>query len=132
MFSPDGRWIAFTSDESGHYAMCVRSASGGGERWQVSVGGEEPVWSADGRELFYRDGSRWMAVAITTADGFQSGQPRLLFEGPYLNVSGRSFDVSPDGRRFLVLRPAGEQSPPTQVNLVTNWFEELRRRVPAR
>jgi serine/threonine-protein kinase len=131
-FSPDGRWIAYTSDESGQYEVYVQPWPSTGGKWQVSRtagGNEEPVWSKDGRELFYRNGRRWMAVPISALPAFSAGPPQLLFQGDYLNVSGLEYGVSSDGKRFLVLQPA-DTSPPTELCVVVNWFEELKRLVP--
>jgi serine/threonine-protein kinase len=130
-FSRDGKYIAYTSDESGQYEIYVRPASGEGARWQVSTeGGEESLWSKDGRELFYRNGPKWMAVAITTSPQFKASAPRILFEGPYRNVRGVSYDVAADGR-FLMLEENYKQPPTTQLQAIFNWSEEVKRRVLA-
>jgi Tol biopolymer transport system component len=99
-----------------------------------SDGGTEPVWSPDGKELFYRSGNRMMAVDVEGDEAFRASRPRVLFEGNYefsLVGTGRNYDISTDGKRFLMIKPANEQrtAAPT-INLVINWFEELRRRVP--
>ena len=95
-FSPDGRWIAYVSDESGQYEVYVRPYPGPGGKWQVSTqGGGEAIWSPVGNELFYRNGSKWMAVAVTLEPEFTAKTPRGLFEGPYVDVGGLSFDVAP-------------------------------------
>jgi eukaryotic-like serine/threonine-protein kinase len=128
-FSPDGRWIAYASDESGQYEVYVRPYPPGPGKWQVSTdGGEEGIWSRDGTELFYRNGSRWMAAPVTLAPGFRSGVPQRLFEGPYVNVGGMSYDVTRDGRRFLLLQPASERAPVTHLNVVLNWFEQVKQK----
>jgi hypothetical protein len=94
-------------------------------------GGEEPIWSRDGAELFYRNGNKWMVVAVQFHPEFQADAPRLLVEGPYVNVGGHSYDVTPDNRRLLLLEPV-PQDPITYVNVVLNWFEEVKRKaVPA-
>jgi serine/threonine protein kinase/Tol biopolymer transport system component len=130
-FSRDGKYVAYTSDESGQYEIYVRPASGEGAKWQISSeGGEEPLWSKDGRELFYRNGPKWMAVDVTTDPQFKAGSPHMLFEGPYLNVPGVSYDVAADGR-FLMLEENFKQPPTLQVQAVFNWAEEVKRRVPA-
>ena len=133
-FSPDGHWIAYMSDESGRYEIYVQPYPGPGGKWQVSTeGGTEPAWNPNGRELFYRSGDKMMAVDITTQPSFSAGKPRMLFEGPYqpTPVTTPNFDVSPDGQRFLMLKPSGSaEAAPTQINVVLNWFEELKRRVP--
>ena len=134
MFSPDGRWLAYVSDESGRYEVYVQPYPGPGGKWQISTGGgKEPLWARDGRELFYRNGEQMMAVEITTEPTFSAGTPRLLFEGTYLSgtVFLAYYDVSPDGQRFLMVQASEQQaSDPTQINVVLNWFEELKQRVP--
>jgi eukaryotic-like serine/threonine-protein kinase len=133
-FSPDGRWLAYVSDESGHREIYVQPYPGPGGKWQISTdGGGEPVWNPNGRELFYRSGDKMMAVDITTQPGFAAGKPRMLFEGPYQPTPATfsNYDISSDGQRFLMLKPAEQgQTAPTQINVVLNWFEELKRRVP--
>jgi Tol biopolymer transport system component/predicted Ser/Thr protein kinase len=133
-FSPDGRWLAYISDESGRFEIYVQPYPGPGGKWQISTeGGTEPVWNRNGRELFYRSGGKMMAVDITTQPTFASGKPRMLFEGQYSPAPGtaNNFDVSSDGQRFLMIKPneAGEAAP-TQINVVLNWFEELKQKVP--
>jgi len=133
-FSPDGRWLAYISDESGRVEIYVQPYPGPGGKWQISTeGGAEPVWNPNGRELFYRNGDKMMAVDISTQPGFAASTPRMLFEGQYEQppVPVHNFDVSPDGQHFLMLKPVGEeQTAPTQINVILNWFEELKRRVP--
>jgi Tol biopolymer transport system component len=133
-FSPDGSWLAYVSDESGRGEVYIQSYPGpGGKRQITTEGGTEPVWNPNGREMFYRSGGKMMAVDIATQPSFLVGKPRLLFEGPYLPspLAPPNYDVSPDGQRFLMVKPAEqEQAPPTQINVVLNWFEELKRRVP--
>ena len=131
-YSRDGKYVAYVSDESGQYEIYVRPASGEGAKWQVSSeGGEEPLWSRDGRELFYRNGPKWMAAEVTTEPQFKVGTPHMLFEGPYLNVPGVSYDVAADGR-FLMLEENYKQPATMQLQLILNWSEEVKRRVPAR
>ena len=130
-YSPDGKFVAYCSDESGQYEIYVRTASGEGAKWQISTeGGEEPLWSRDGHELFYRNGQKWMAVDVNTAQEFKSGSPLLLFEGPYLNIPGVSYDVAADGR-FLMLEENFKQPPTLQVQAIFNWGDEVKARVPA-
>jgi len=93
--------------------------------------GEEPIWSASGEELFYRNRSKWMVVSISTQPEFAAGTPQVIFEGPYVNVPALSYDVAPDGQRFLVLKPQHDDSEVSELHVVTNWFEELSRLVPA-
>ena len=131
--SPDGRWLAYTSDESGELNVYVRPfpdlESG---LWPVSTGGGlEPVWSSNGRELFYRSGVAIKVVTVGTGDGFRMGTPRTLFTGPYLDLgAGRQYDAAPDGKRFLMLKAAPADDRSRRVVVVQNWFEELKRLVP--
>ena len=134
-FSPDGRWLAYISNESGRYEVYVQPYPGPGGKWQISTeGGTEPVWNPNGRELFYRSGNnKMMAVEIATQPGFVAGTPRMLFEGQYAPapLTFPNYDVSPDGQRFLMLKPVEQaESALTQINVVLNWFEELKQKVP--
>jgi Tol biopolymer transport system component len=126
-FSPDGHWLAYVSDESGKSEVYVTSYPVIHERKLISVdGGEEPVWSRNSNALYYRNGQRWLVVTTSTRQAFDASQPRVLFEGNYLNVSGLSYDVTADGRRFVLIR--GLETPPTrEIHVVLNWFEELKR-----
>ena len=131
-FAPDGRWLAYVSDESSRDEIYVQPYPGPGGKKQISAeGGTEPVWNPNGRELFYRSGNKMMAVdtSSNTSLGFTAGTPRMLFELPYLPTA--NYDVSPDGQRFLMLKPTEQaQAAPTQINVVLNWFEELKQRAP--
>jgi len=132
-FSPDGSWLAYTSDESGTNEVYVQSFPGPGGKWQVSAGGgHSPVWAANGRELFYRSGDKVMAVNITTRPQFSAASPQLLFTGQYVNNPRleASYDVFPDGQRFLMLKGSVGGLGPTQYNVVLNWGEELKLRAP--
>ncbi len=131
MFSPDGRWLAYVSNESGRDEIYVQPYPGPGGKWPVSTdGGTEPRWSADGRELFYRLGRKMMVVEVQSEPAFTSGRPQLVFEGPYLtdNFATPNYDISPDGQRFLMIKK--EEGQQDQINVVLNWFEELKRLVP--
>jgi len=134
-FSPDGRWLSYISNESGRYEVYVQPYPGPGGKWQISTeGGTEPAWNRNGRELFYRSGDKIMAVDIATQPGFTFGKPRMLFEGQSQPspVLAPNYDVSPDGQRFLVIKGSEQaQAAPTQINVVLNWFEELKQKVPA-
>ena len=133
-FSPDGRWMAYVSDESGRPEIYVQPYPGPGGKWQISAdSGIEPVWNPNGRELFYRTGNRMMAVQVTTEPTFSPGRPTMLFEGEYLAsafpATSVTYDVTPDGQRFLMIKDVQTASA-NQINVVVNWFEELRQRVP--
>jgi Tol biopolymer transport system component len=134
-FSPDGRWLAYVSDESGRDEIYVQPYPGPGGKWQISTeGGTEPVWNPNGRELFYRSGDKMMAVEIAAQPSFAAGKPRMLFEGPYepSAVTFPNYDVSPDGQRFLMVKAnEAREAASTQINVVLNWFEELKQKVPA-
>ena len=133
MFSPDGRWLAYSSNESGRFEIHVQAFPGPGGRQQVSSeGGEEPVWAPTGRELFYRNGDRMMVVEITTEPSFSLGTPRLLFEKQYVRTPWplTNYDVTPEGQRFVMVKASEQQLATGQIHVVLNWFEELRRLVP--
>jgi len=130
--SPTGRWLAYSSDESGRYEVYVRAFPDMSSKRLVSrVGGTEPVWAPSGRELFYRAGDKMMAVPVETDPTFTAGTPELLFAGRYhspnLGLGGRSYDVHPDGERFVMVQPPVEGS--THLVVVLNWFEELKAKV---
>ena len=143
--SPDGRWLAYTSDESGRMEIYVRPfpeiQSGG--RWQVSTsGGKGPLWSPDGRELFYQSDEGIMIVDVEAEPTFRPGNPEVLFRGTYFSgfllqqAPIVHWDIHPDGKRFLMikqLQTTNEESEagiPRKINVVLNWFEELKQRVP--
>ena len=132
--SPDGRWLAYQSNEGGENQVYVRpfpDVNGG--RWQVSpAGGIKPVWSRNGRELFYLAGRALMAVPVQTTTKFTAGTPARLFEGSYfVALGGRSYDVSLDGQRFVIIKELPNEDQPRAENMVIvlNWREELKRRV---
>jgi len=132
MFSPDGRWLAYVSDESGRDEIYVKPYPGPGGKWPISTeGGTEPQWSADGRELFYRLGDKMMVVEVQSEPAFSSERPQLVFEEPYLTdlFATSNYDISPDGQRFLMIKE--EEGHQSQINVVLNWFEELKRLVPS-
>jgi len=143
--SPDGRWVAYTSNESGRNQVYVRpfpEVEGG--RWQVSTsGGDSPLWSPAGRELYFRNGDQVMAVPIETDPAFSPGTPKTLFQGTYVSSvlwfddwNQATWDISPDGRRFLMMKETGLAASGVvrsrKITIVLNWFEELKRRMPAK
>lgn len=105
-------------------------------KWQVSNGGgQEPRWEPNGREPFYRSGDAMMAVSVSTESTFKAGTPQKLFQGPYYTRLGHQWDLSPDGKRFLMIKPAGEGTTPEgrqRINVILNWAEELKARVPVK
>jgi serine/threonine-protein kinase len=131
--SPDGRWMAYQSDETGRFEVYVRpypEVERG--RWQVSTtGGASPRWNPDGRELFYFDGTHLLAVPVSPGATFTVGQPKRLFDvAPIGGRLGADYEVSPDGRRFLFI-VAGPLAPAAQAQLVLvqHWREDLRARL---
>ena len=128
-FSPDGRFLAYVSDVSGREEVYIRPYSGTGRETLVSAdGGIEPVWSRDGRELFYRRERQMLAVPVDTTDELRVGDPQVLFEGRYLySAIGWGlphYDVSLDGEKFLIVKE-DEELARNKIRIVQNWFEEL-------
>jgi len=129
--SPDATWLAYVSDESGTWEIYVTSFPDAAIKRRVSfAGGEEPRWSPDGREIIYRFGPKWYSVPFTDEPELTLGQPNLLFEGPFINVPGYSWDMSPDGERFLVVENPDAGRLLTELVVVSNFFDEIQRRVP--
>ena len=139
-FSTDGRWVAYTSNESGQQQVYIRPYPSGSGRWQVSdAGGGFPRWSRDGRELFYRVNGGVMSVSVeAVGDGVQTGKPTLLFRGDFrggadgLGITSNVFadyDVAPDGRSFVLFPMSGGTGSDRAglVTFVSNWFDEIRR-----
>ncbi len=134
-FSPDGRFIAYASDESGRSEIYVRpypDVNGG--KWQVSPGGgQAPVWNPRGGEIFFRIGRELRRVPVETASGFTAGASELLFEGAYKRgpIDEQDYDIAPDGQRFLMIKDTaadGAGAARSEVVLVQNWVEELKER----
>jgi WD40 repeat protein len=133
-FSPDGRWLAYCSAESGNYEIYVRSMSGGGKSQISAEGGLEPQWARDGKRIYFRSGEKqmWAADIIRTQPDFVAGKPRLLFEHHYSKYPpiGAS-DLSLDGQRFLMIKEQELQPKlANEIVLIQNWFEELERLAP--
>ena len=135
--SPDGKWLAYVSNESGQYEVWVCPFPEV-NNWKqpVSVnGGNSPLWSPDSRELFYRNGDSVMAVAVESEATFKLQKPVRLFQRPYVEWNASTdlhpWDIHPDGKRFLMMKeatPEAAQSP-RHINIVLNWLEELKQRV---
>ena len=130
ILSPNGKWVAYASNESGRVEIYIETYPNLTEKIAISTdGGTCPVWSHDGRELFYRQGDAVMAVSVDAGAGLRPGKPRRLFAGPYRGESQEpAFDVSPDGRRFLMIK-SDDAATLRQINVVQNWVEELKQRV---
>jgi Tol biopolymer transport system component len=143
MVSPDGRWMAYLSNESGQVEIYVRpfpDVNGG--KWKVSTsGGTMHRWSPDGRELYYWTSDALMVVAVESEPTFNAGTPEVLLQRTpvwsfSMGSAGISWDNHPDGKRFLMIKPAeateddSTQGKPRKFNVVVNWFEELKERIP--
>jgi serine/threonine-protein kinase len=149
-FSPDSKWIAYTSTETGAREVYVQAFPATGEKHRISTnGGMNPAWAPSGRELFYleqaipgdlRRGSKMMAVDIDDSASFRAGAPHELFtvkdgspRWPLETIPVRSYDVYPDGRHFIASLLEHQTDPQVaRLNVVLNWFDELKRRVPTR
>ena len=131
--SSDGRYTAYVSDRTGQFEVYVQPFPATGQQWQVSIGGgEEPRWSSTGDRLYYRIGNRMMGVSVTyETAGLSFSLPYFIFETEFNNVPGHSWDLSADDTRFLILRQEASKTEVTHLNVVVNWFEELKRLVPA-
>ncbi|HVT41231.1 MAG TPA: protein kinase [Gemmatimonadaceae bacterium] len=129
--SPDGKWLAYVSDESGQYEIYVRPFPGAGGRVSVSAGGGmEPVWSPDSRHVFYRSGRNLVDASATASPAFVVTGRKVLFEGNYEgNPYHANYDVTRDGKNFIMIRPADDER---QLVVVLNWRQELRQRTSAK
>jgi Tol biopolymer transport system component len=124
--SPNGRYIAYVSNELGSQQIYVRSFPDTTSKWQISIdGGWAPRWSADGTQLFYKRDSALFAVDVSTSGGFTAGRPRQLFETPNLigGVQLHQYDVFPDGQRFVMIDRA---EPRDTIRIVQNWAAPFR------
>jgi serine/threonine-protein kinase len=133
--SPDGRWLAYASQEAGRDDIYIKPATGQGGKWQVSVdGGLVPVWAPDGKTVYYVREEAMMAVSIEAGETtITAGIPRKLFERPpgrRAERDLRTFDIAPDGKRFVLMRSANPGMGRRQINVVLNWSQELQLRVP--
>jgi eukaryotic-like serine/threonine-protein kinase len=125
-FSPDGRWIAYESDESGRSEVYVQPYPGLGGRLQISSeGGSRPVWNHNGRELYYINEKKVMAVPILGSPAFTAGTPRVLFEADFY-TSGHYYDISPDSLQFYFIKDVSPSSPPTEANVILNWATQIQ------
>jgi hypothetical protein len=139
--SPDGRWLAWMTDASGRYQVMVRRYPDGTDAPVSREGGREPAWSPDGREIYFRDlpGTSMMAASFTPGDPPQAGTPRILFTGRYVAcyLWCRNYDVSPDGRRFVMVRPpegftaTGYWPGGGEIRIVPHWDREVERTLKA-
>jgi Tol biopolymer transport system component len=137
-FSPDGRFVAYESDETGKLEVFVTTFPAGGGKWQISAGGgAQPIWSRDGRELFFRTNEGVMSVRTAVEGGsLRASRPELLFRGAFLGglrgilLPGYNFpdyDVTADGKRFVMFEGGKSDVQPTRAKVVLGWFQELER-----
>ncbi len=133
-FSPSGEYLAYASNESGRWDVYVRPFHRPGRRIQVSIdGGSDPVWARDGTELFYRNGDALMAVRVESGGSMRVGQPEALFDFPFggtVSLYSPSYDVHPDGNRFVMVDHAAGDFGATELVVVRNWGEELKKLLP--
>jgi hypothetical protein len=132
--SPDGRWIAYTSRGLGRPEVYVQGFPDGGERHQISTGGGwQPLWSPDGRKIYWITRKRLMMAQVSTAPDFRSGVPRSLFKGVFaqaLWTNSCNYDIAPDGESLVMIKPDRGWGRTTEIRVVLNWFEELKRLAP--
>jgi eukaryotic-like serine/threonine-protein kinase len=138
-FSPDGKWLAYSSDESGRPEIYAKAYPGPGPTVQISTtGGTDPVWRAKGGEIYYRNGDQMMAVAITDAMKLAVARPVGLWSGAYLAGVGSScgiagptsanYDVTADGQRFLMIEDKSKDIVGRQLNVIPGWSANLKRK----
>jgi len=131
LLSPDGKWLCYTSNESGRQEIYVESFPDRSGKWQISTsGGQDARWRGDSREIYYLGpDQQMMAVPIQTQPTFEAGVPQRLFTARILFPTGirNHYDVSADGKRFYIVAPVGSEALPT-TNVVVNWTQELKRR----
>ena len=137
-FSPDGRWVAYCSNESGRAEVYVQTWPEPGPKIQISSeGGDDPIWSRNGRELFYRNGDKMMVVSVATQPTFRASKPQPLWEGHYSHgmssscgppgTTSANYDVTSDGQRFLMVKDLDQDAISTRIVVVLNFAEELKR-----
>ena len=139
--SPDGRWLAYQSNEAGRLEIYVQPFPPSGAKYQVSTGGgRDPLWSPDGRQLFYLQTEASGTMQIVSVDAqtqpsFAIRQTTPLPIKGFIGLLGaRSYDITPDGKYFVVMLPKSQadpaKAPPEKINITLNWFEELKQRAP--
>ncbi len=134
MVSPDGRALAWVSNETGRFQVYIRPYPGAGRTVVSPDGGTEPIWSRSGTELFYRSDRRFFSVPVTTKGAITVGRPSFLFSGDFVMGSVTpgipAYDVAPDGRRFIVITSATNAESPARLDVAINWVEDVKRRAP--
>ena len=131
--SPDGRWLAYVSDESRRAEVYVERFPEGGSKRAISMnGGSEPLWTRDGRELVYRESDRLLALPVKLDSMVSIGRPREVARGRFMQARARGYDISADGDRVLIVRPGDDTSTPAALVVVQHWVNELEARVRRR
>jgi hypothetical protein len=128
VLSPDGRWLAYSSDESGQSEIYVRPFLGSDVRWQLSDGGNNPQWSPDGKFLYYVDlDARMAEVSVQTGASFSYGRPKVLLDTRFPTTSDTftNFDVTPDGR-FIMVRTTSAMRTAGHIDVIVNFFDMLK------
>ena len=131
-FSPNGKWLVYMSMESGTAEVYIRPypESRGGV-WKISNGGgNQPVWSPDGKKIYYRNGNEMYAVDVTATDAFSKGNPKKIFVGNYFLPRGRKWDIHPDGDRFIMLQDPQVAPEEQKIFVIQDFSEELKRLAP--
>ncbi|OVE79517.1 hypothetical protein BVY01_02315 [bacterium I07] len=136
VFSPDRKWLGYLSLREGEMNTFIKPYPGPGDEMRVSPDrGSEPIWSPTTNEIFYftwgMNTLKYMVVPYKNESDFYLGEPKLLFEGDYVELVGRNWDVHPDGQRILLIKPVEETKPYRQINVVYNWFNEIKSKFEA-
>jgi Tol biopolymer transport system component len=125
-FSPDGRWLAYTSNDSGRHQVYVRAFPGPGSQWQISVdGGIEPRWTRDGKQLFFRNLRQLLVADIDTSSGFAVGRPRMVLDDLTPATPEQSYSVAPDGEKILLVEALDQEMVQNQITVILNWTSTL-------
>jgi len=135
---PDGRWVAYCSNESRRNEIYVQPYPGPGPKIQISTeGGTDPTWARHGKELFYRSGDEMVAVAVGLGSSLSADRPKVLWEGRYnhgqnslcgpLGPTSSNYDVAGDGQRFLMIQEGDNDRAPPEIRVVLNWMQEVMR-----
>lgn len=121
------KYFTYISNETGQLEVYVQSIPPSGQRWSISNGiGIDPIWSKKGDEILYRNTYQRYAVSVNTENEFEAGKPELLFEGSYVDVGGKSYALSPDGQRILLLKSDKGENVTDNLVIVDSWFEEVK------
>ena len=140
--SPDGHWLAYSSNDSGQLQVYVQPFPPTGAKYQISTGGgRNPLWSPNGKQLYYQPIkgaglTRIVSVDVQTQPSFVFGKTTPLPIEGIVEIGPRAYDISPDGKYFVIMLPKAQpdtgKAPPEQINITLNWFEELKQRVPVK